>query len=77
MKTWAFIQLARPFTPSAFSDIAPSFESASDIFKVFTDTVVLGTVSDVISDEAVGKLIWIMLDLLRWGVTETGQWAKP
>lgn len=57
MKTWAFIQLARPFTPSAFADIAPSFEFASDIFKVFTDTVVLGTVLDVVSDEAVGKLI--------------------
>ena len=52
MKTWAFIQLARPITPSAFAHITPFFGSASDTFKVFTDTVVIGTVSDVINDEA-------------------------
>lgn len=56
MKTWAFIQLARPIAPSAFADITPSFGSASDIFKVFTDAVVRGTIVDVISDGAVGKL---------------------
>lgn len=56
MKTWAFSQLARPFTPSAFADITPFFESVTDIFKVFTETVVIGTISDVINDEGVGKL---------------------
>lgn len=65
MKTWAFIQLARPVTPSAFADITPFFESVGDIFKVFTDTVVIGTVSDVISDEAVGKLTSVKLPLVR------------
>lgn len=65
MKSWAFIQLARPFAPSAFADIAPFFGCASDIFKVFTDPVVIGTDLDVISDKAVGKLFSSKLHVVR------------
>lgn len=65
MKTWAFVQLARPITPSAFADITPFFGSARDTFKVFTDPVVIGTVSDAINGEAVGKLTSVKLDLVR------------
>lgn len=66
MKTWAFLQLARPIAPSAFADTAPFFGSARDIFKVFADLVVIGTVSDVINDE----LICVELHLVRWDVAE-------
>ncbi|KAK2544763.1 hypothetical protein Q9966_001786 [Columba livia] len=52
---------AKPIAPSAFADTTPFFGSARDIFKVFTEPVVVGTISDVIND----KLTCVELDLMR------------
>lgn len=77
MKTWALVQLARPFAPSAFADIAPFFGCASDIFKVFTGALVIGTVLDVISDKAVRKLFSAKLHVVRQDVAMIFRKGKP
>lgn len=68
-KVWKpglFSNWPRPIAPSAFADTTPFFGSARDIFKVFTDPVVIGTISDVTND----KLTCVELDLVRWDVAE-------